>query len=157
LAMTAIGNDTVKERFMDRIGDVERRIEHALDRIGTAIDTVYSMADVNVLREALATQKDTSARLQENAGSLNGQIKALETRIQDIKASEQGARDELERLQASMEPLREEAANAGKLQEINRSMRLELDRLRSIREADRIELDGILEELRRHMGVKAGA
>jgi len=34
---------------------------------------------------------------------------------------------------------------------------LELDRLRSIREADRIELDGILEELRRHMGVKAGA
>ena len=89
--------------------------------------------------------------------SQNEKIGELESRIQELTVAGKGANDELEKLKASIDPLRTEADRADEAQELNRSMKSELDQLHSVREADRAELDGILGELKKLLEAKASA
>ena len=142
---------------MESINDVEQRIGQALDRIGTAFENVHAAAGVTELQDALAAERAAKVQLEEHVRSLGQKTNALEAKIQELKDSEEGAKGELERFQASMDPLREKAASADEAQELSRSMQSKLDKLSSIREADRAELDGILGELRKLLEVKASA
>jgi len=141
---------------MDGFEDLERRIGHALDRIGTALAAVHSMADVSATQETLAAAKKTNAELENLMESRDGTIMSLESRIKDLESrnhdltvSEQAAREELKRLEASVESPPDEAGSAGKVEKPESSMKAELDKLHSMREADRAELDGIIGELRK--------
>ncbi len=142
---------------MDGMEELERRIEKAVDRIGSALDGLYSAADVSAMREELATARDTNAELEARVRSQNEKIGELESRIQELTVAGKGANDELEKLKASIDPLRTEADRADEAQELNRSMKSELDELHSVREADRAELDGILGELKKLLEAKASA
>ncbi len=141
---------------MDGFEDLERRIGHALDRIGTALEAVHSMADVSEMQKTLAAATRANAKLEdlmesrdETIKSLQSRIRDLESRNHDLTVSEQVAREELERLKASVESPPDEAASAGKAEVSDSSMKAELDKLHSMRDADRAELDGIIGELRK--------
>ena len=142
---------------MDGIEDLERRIGKAVDRIGSALESVYSVADVSAIQKALAKERKTNTELEDRIRSQNERIRELESRIRVHIASEQAARDEAEKLKASNDPLRVEADSANEARELNRTMKSELDRLQSVREADRAELDGILGELKKLLEVNASA
>ena len=49
---------------MDGMEELERRIEKAVDRIGSALDGLYSAADVSAMREELTTARNTNAELE---------------------------------------------------------------------------------------------
>ncbi|MCY4166937.1 MAG: hypothetical protein OXE82_01515 [Rhodobacter sp.] len=141
---------------MDGFEDLERRMGHAFDRIGTALHAVRSGADVSAVRETLAAARKTNAELESLMESRGGAIESLEARIKDLESrnhdltvSERAAREELERLKESVGSPPDRAAGGDVVEEPDRSREAELDKLHSMREADRAELDGIIGELRK--------
>lgn len=152
---------------MTDITELERRISSALDRIGTGLSGLSTDASevaddgqLQMLQEALDTEKTANAQLEERVRAIKEKQDAIITELH----SEIGAlRDELAangdeneqlkivngRLRRNNRALRDaNEKGVGDPELINDSMVVELDALRARRQQDRAELDSILSELK---------
>ena len=157
---------------MTEISELERRITAALDRIGSGLDGLGGgdSSAAEALQSALEDEKMANAQLEERVRSLKDQhdaqlreaqaatadrMEALEAEVarlreeaQDAKSQNRNLRQSNQRLQASLQQLREAGANGVEPQMLNQAMMSELESLRTSRAADRAELDDILGSLK---------
>jgi chromosome segregation ATPase len=177
---------------MSEIAELERRITSALDRIGAGVEKLgprgavpvasdtssaektvdaeaASGAEVDALREALASEKVVSAQLEERIKALRerqeAQITALKAQVDELKTAAREATNKLQQsrstnqqLQTALQSLRQAGADAmPEPHLINQAMMSELEGLRSIRDADRAEMDAILGSLKPLLGEESNA
>lgn len=147
---------------MSDLAELERRINDALERIGSGLERIDGAGaasaadgeDLEALREALQDEKTANAQLEERIKSLRrkdeARIKELEDELGDLKAtvSESGAqiaqlRKGNQSLTAQIEARDAELAKAAD----SAALEQELERLRKLRAADRAELDAIIGDL----------
>lgn len=155
----------------ESVGELERRLAVALDRIARGLDRMAAAApaarpdpEVARLREALEAERAEKAQLAERVKAIKerqethvGQLERRLSRLTE-QADVQGL--ELQRLKKALIQLREanrllrEAQEAGVADPaaINRSLQAEVEALRAARTAEIAELDEILAELRPLVG-----
>ncbi|WP_135503300.1 hypothetical protein [Roseovarius aestuariivivens] len=145
---------------MSEIEEFQRRINAALDRIGTQIEAgsggAADPAELNELRQALDDEKLANEQLQERIKALRTKRNALEEKLEaarEAKSAEMTKLDtELQALRRANQQLRDnnkalrEANEAGVAEPhlINKSMLAELESLRATRATDRAETEAIL-------------
>lgn len=144
---------------MSELAELERRINDALERIGSGLERLDGAAgddgeDVASLREALQDEKTANAQLEERIKSLRrkdeARIKELEDEIGDLKAAAGETGAQITQLRTDNQSLRSKLeAQQAELTKSADSAALEqeLERLRKQRAADRAELDAIIREL----------
>ena len=157
---------------MTEIAELERRLNAALDRIGTGLDGLggTDTGALDALQSALDDEKMASAQLEERVRSLKDQhdaqlreanqstadrIEALEAEVaalreesQEAKTQSRNLRQSNQRLQASLQQLREAGLSQVEPQMLNQAMMSELEGLRATRAADRMEVEDILGALK---------
>ena len=157
---------------MAEISDLEQRINQALDRIGVGLDAVAgaSSGNIEALQDALDAEKMANAQLEERLRTLNekheaemrelrssledrvsqleGALEALTEESSGTKAQARALRQSNQRLQASLQTLREESATGIEPHLINHAMMSELEALRASRLSDQAELTAILGTLK---------
>ncbi|EKE45565.1 hypothetical protein OCGS_0655 [Oceaniovalibus guishaninsula JLT2003] len=152
---------------MHDIAELQRRLAHALDRIGTGLDGLRrdepAQPDTNpeleALRAELEAERATTAQLEErlraarsrhdeqNAAS-QSEVERIGKLLAVMEEDRQSLRAANEALRNSNQALRE--ANAEGLSDphlVNTAILTELDALRTVRSSDRAELDGIIAAL----------
>lgn len=156
---------------MQDIGELERRITAALDRIGGGLaglerlrpapepDPPSDLPDAETLVAELAAEREVVAQLEERIRVLRGREeesgaatdKGAE-QMRELVSALEGDRARLKKVNEALrnanQALRE--ANAAGLADphlVNTSVLTELEALRALRDSDRAELDQILGEL----------
>jgi len=144
---------------MGDIGDLERRISAAFDRIGKALDGPASAADDGGLREALLSERAANEQLTESLRAANERAAAeaavAQNRIGQLTRAADAQGIELQRLRQTVTSLHEslralQAAQTGgpvDPQLVNAAMLAELDSLRAARLTEIAQMDEILAEL----------
>lgn len=157
---------------MQDITELERRITHALDRIGAGLadlapQTAAAPAEPDPamtarLAEAeadLAAERDVTAQLEERLKTARGRHEGREAEMtaeaDRLKALLDAMEADRQRLKAVNDALRNanqalREANADGLPDahlINTAIMTELEALRTVRESDRVELNGIIAAL----------
>jgi len=151
---------------MSEIGELERRITAALERIGNGLGTLHKsdpsagdLAEVEGLREALETERSVNAQLNDRVKAISErqekQVARLEQRATELTARVEALETEIDRLRAVNARLREtsaalRAANAegvGDVSGINAALEAELAAVAALRASDRAEIDAILSDL----------
>lgn len=159
---------------MTQIDELERRITAAMDRIGQGVEALASAApaapaepqvdpeEVDKLKTALEEERLANAQLEERVKAIrekqDSKVSALEVQAEAQRESLAKLDDELQRLRAANELLRDsnvalrQANEAGVAEPhlINKAMLAELESLRAVRAADVAEsnvLIGALEPL----------
>ncbi|WP_152474586.1 hypothetical protein [Roseovarius sp. THAF9] len=148
---------------MSEIEELQRRINAALDRIGSGLeagtDAVADPAELAEVRQALEDEKLANEQLEERVKTLRDKRNALEEELEALR--EQNAQSlsrldgELQSLRRANQQLRDNnvalreanAAGVGEAHLINKSMMAELESLRANHAADRAETSAILSEL----------
>lgn len=148
---------------MSEIEELQRRINAALDRIGSGLeagtDAVADPAELAEVRQALEDEKLANEQLEERVKTLRDKRNALEEELEALR--EQNAQSlsrldgELQSLRRANQQLRDNnvalreanAAGVGEAHLINKSMMAELESLRANHATDRAETSAILSEL----------
>jgi hypothetical protein len=150
------------------IADIERRLSAALDRIGKGLGRIgaptagaaKAPADVAALKEALDTERQANAQLQERLKAVrerdSSALSTLEAKVDRLTQQLDVQGLELMRMRKVTVQLREtvrvltDAAVSGTTEPhlINKAMLAELEALRALRQTEVAEMDEILAELR---------
>ncbi len=160
---------------MSDITELERRINSALDRIGTGLEALAreapapaaDPAEMEALQAALAQERAITAELEERVRAIKEKqethVRELEEKIagmsEQMKAQEARMVQMKEvtiQLRESLEALRE--AEAGRIPDahlLNEAMQAELEAFRALREAERGEIEALLGELKPLVGEEA--
>lgn len=141
---------------MHEIGELQRRITAALDRIGTGVDAIAAPRDTS---RSGAEAGDLEAALEDErrvASELRDRLATMEARHGRALAEAQALLSEMEqdrnRLKAANEALgeaarslRDASANGGSGADlVNTAALAEIDALKSMRVSDRAELDALM-------------
>lgn len=168
------------EGHVAEIAELEQRIKDAMDRIGAGLDGLNAAGGGSeALQEALETEKMANAQLEERirslrdthdaqlqevkAGmadrmaSLEAQVEQMTTDLNDAKSQTRALRQSNQRLQASLQSLREAGSGEVEPHLINHAMMSELEALRASRQSDQAELDEILGALKPMLGEQNNA
>lgn len=143
---------------MSDISELERRVSHALDRIGTAAAQLQPGGGED-LSAALAAEREANAQLEARVtaikerqetqvAALDAEAKELRTALVEKDALLQRMREVNAELRKSNVALRE--ANAAGLADpdlVNSAVTAELEALRSLTDASRAEIDAVLSQL----------
>jgi hypothetical protein len=163
---------------MQDLGELERRITDALNRIGAGIESLgtspASSEDGTLarLQAELAAERETSAALRRELGAarspipaavLEGDEAALRARIEQMTRQLDVQGLEMHRMRKTMVQLREnlrglrraQAANLADPEQINRAMQAEIEAMRVARLSEVAELDEIISELTPHIREEA--
>ncbi|APX90722.1 hypothetical protein BV394_14195 [Brevirhabdus pacifica] len=149
---------------MGDIGDLERRLSEALDRIGQGLDGLGASGGAAAaeaeLRQALEDERATAAQLEERLKTVNDRHKSaqdemeqevmrLQRQLEDVEITCHRLRGANARLRENNQKLREQnGALVGDPHLINVAMMTELDALRATRDAEMAEMDAILTEMK---------
>ncbi len=162
---------------MKELAELERRINHALDRIARGIESApvpeggaaQDGADVAELQAALAAERakaeqlaeklrnapreptGTAAQLQRKVEKLTGQLDVQGLELQRLKKTNTQLTETLRALRQAAESGMTDAAS------VNRALQAEVEALRSARLAEIAEMDEILAELKPLIGEAADA
>jgi len=151
--------------------ELEQRIKDAMDRIGAGLEGLSAGADASqAMLDALDAEKMANAQLEERIRSLrdahdsqlqevragtSDRLQELEASVEKLKAEAEEAKSQArtlrqsnQRLQASLQSLREAGADEVEPHLINHAMMSELEALRASRAADQAELDEVLVALK---------
>lgn len=141
---------------MHEIGELQRRITAALDRIGTGVDAIAAPAETP---RSGAEAGDLEAALEDErrvASELRDRLATMEARHGEALAEAQALLREMEqdrnRLKAANEALgeaarslRDASAKGGSDADlVNTAALAEIDALKSMRASDRAELDALM-------------
>ena len=145
---------------MSEIAVLEARITAALDRISIGLAKSGGAVDDGTLANALETERDANAQLQERVKVLkerqDGKISELEARVANQQDQMAKLNEELHKLRASTaeasslaaELRAAAAAGATDPELINRALMAEVDALTAQRAADAAEVAAIVSELK---------
>ncbi len=155
---------------MDDIGELERRILYALDRIGTAMDRAPAAAvgdtsiDVDVLRAELEAERATNGQLTERVRAIKEKQETV-VAVLERKAARLG--EQLDQIGTELERQRRLNSDLARVNRqlidgatggaadpalINQGLAVEVQALRAERAAEMAEMAGILAELRPLIG-----
>ncbi len=163
---------------MQNLGELERRITDALNRIGAGLESLGTSAASSDdgalarLQAELAAERETSAALRRELGAarsaapaaiLDGDEAALRARIEQMTRQLDVQGLEMNRMRKTMVQLREnlrglrraQAANLADPEQINRAMQAEIEAMRVARLSEVAELDEIISELTPHIREEA--
>jgi predicted nucleic acid-binding Zn-ribbon protein len=164
---------------MKELAELERRINHALDRIARGIEAVPATAgggaaesgneDLTALQAALAAEKARTAQLAEKLRNAprepGGNAAQMQRKVEKLTGQLDVQGLELQRLKKTNAQLTEtlralrQAAESGvtDASAINRALQAEVEALRTARMAEIAEMDEILSELKPLIGEAADA
>mgnify|MGYP001033395703 CR=1 FL=1 len=161
---------------MSDISEFEERITSALERIGRAVAVAEERAatgsggggiasdemeaEIGRLNEALETEKETNAQLEERVKAihekqnthvvaLEAEVETLRRQIYELEGAMSGLRHANDTLRANNAALREaNAAGVGEPDLINAGLAADVQALESVRATERVELDGVIADLK---------
>lgn len=152
---------------MGNISDLEQRINAALERIGTGIESLGQAVPGNAteaLEQSLQEERSANAQLEERLKALRERTSALtlqlEQKVERLQAQLSSSEGQVAELRAQNERLQENADRLRAQNEtmvgdphlVNSAMMAELEALRAARRADVAEMDAILSELKPLVG-----
>jgi len=152
---------------MGQIGELEQRINVALDRIGQGLEGLGQAGDdaaIAKLEGALDEERAANTQLEErlkalrertsaNIVQLEQKVERLQTQLAESEAQTSKQRALNDRLQHSVEQLRgQNETMVGDPHLVNKAMMAELESLRSARAGDLAEMDAILSEMKPLVG-----
>ncbi len=145
---------------MTDLGEYERRIAAALQRIGAGLSRGGAPVDAAALAQALDEERTANAQLQERLRQLHdrgdarvaaaladrdaarAEVAAMDATLQSLRASQSDLSETVATLRAAL------AEGVAEPDLVNRAMQAEIDGLRALRAADAAEVDQVLNELR---------
>ena len=143
---------------MTDLGEYERRIAAALQRIGAGLSR--RAPEDGMLTQVLEDERTANAQLQERLRQLHdrgdarvaaalaerdaarAELAAMDAALQSLRASQSDLSETVASLRASL------AEGVAEPDLVNRAMQAEIDGLRALRAADAAEVDQVLNELR---------
>lgn len=145
---------------MTDLGEYERRIAAALQRIGAGLSQRAAGPGDAMLAQALEDERTANAQLQERLRQLRdrgdarvaaalaerdaarAEVAAMDATLQSLRASQSDLSETVAALRAAL------AEGVAEPDLVNRAMQAEIDGLRALRAADAAEVDQVLNELR---------